>query len=341
MPARPPRRTAATARGTRPGATLEHLEHLEREGGDGTLRTGGATLHLTSLDKIFFPAIRATKGELMRYYVRMARLVLPVMRDRPLSQRRFPNGTGGESFYQQKPPEHVPSGVRVAEIETEDEMAARRFVGGRLATLLYTIQLGNIAVHPWHSRIRSLAWADYCVLDLDPGPRAPFQRVVEVARWVHAELDALAMHAAVKTSGSTGIHIVVPLPPRTSYETSARLAERVARRVVAAHPRETTLERARAARPPAAVYVDHLQNAPGKTIAAAYCVRAHADAPVSTPLRWSELTDSLDRSAFTIETVPARVGDIGDPWRDAMRARNRRDTVAGAVAGVGRARRRR
>jgi bifunctional non-homologous end joining protein LigD len=201
---------------------------------------------------------------------------------------------------------------------------------------LYAVQLGAVSLDPFHGRVDALGTADYAVIDLDPGPKASFARVVEVASWVKAELDALGLRAALKTSGATGLHVVLPLPRRTSAESALLLAQLVATRVAAAHPRVATVERTVRARRADAVYVDYLQNIPGKTVAGAYSVRARPGATVSTPLAWEELHAALDPAAFTIRTVPARLAAVGDLWRAAMRERNTARalrSIAGAPAG--------
>jgi bifunctional non-homologous end joining protein LigD len=212
--------------------------------------------------------------------------------------------------------------VRVETIHNEENVEQRRVVGGDLATLLYTVQLGAVSVDPWHGRVGALEYADYTILDLDPGPRATFARVVDVARWVHEEMERLGLEGIAKTSGSTGIHIFIPLPPKTPEEAALLVAQLIATRVAEAHPREATIERSVKARPPAAVYVDYLQNIRAKTVAGVYAARAKPGATVSTPLRWSELTPSLDPRAFTIATVPDRIARVGDLWGKAMSRRN-------------------
>jgi bifunctional non-homologous end joining protein LigD len=285
------------------------------------------TLEVSKLDKVFFPGDGYTKGDVMRYYARVAPFILPTLRDRPLVLRRFPNGITGQAFYQQKAPAHVPPGVRVEEVVEEDGERVPRFVGGDLATLLYLVQLGAISTDPWHSRVSALDAADYTILDLDPGPRAPFRRVVDVARWVKEELDRLSLSAALKTSGASGLHIVVPLPPGTPNEAARLLAQIVATRVADAHPREATVERSVRSRPPTTVYVDYLQNIRGKTVAGAYAVRARPGATVSTPLAWDELADDLDPRDFTIATVPERLAKVGDLWGAAMKKKNSLERV--------------
>jgi bifunctional non-homologous end joining protein LigD len=282
----------------------------------------GKSLEVSSLGKVFFPEDGYTKGDLMRYYTRVSPCILPAIADRPLVLKRFPNGITGPSFYQQNAPDEAPDVVRIETIRNEKNVEQRRIIGGDLATLLYTIQLGAISVDPWHARVGALEYADYTILDLDPGPRATFARVVEVARWVQDELEALGLSGSAKTSGSRGIHVHVPLPPRTSDETALLVAQLIATRVADAHPGEATIERSVKSRPPATVYVDYLQNIRAKTVAGVYSVRAKPGATVSTPVRWDEVVPSLDPRAFTIETVPQRLLRLGDLWASAIRTKN-------------------
>jgi bifunctional non-homologous end joining protein LigD len=299
------------------------LSEIEQQGGDATLDLGrGKALKVSNLDKVFFPKEKYTKGDVMRYYARIADFILPTIEDRPLVLKRFPNGIAGESFYQQKAAETTPPEVRVEIIETDGGEKQPRFIGGDLLTLLYTIQLGAISVDPWHSRVPALEYADYTVIDLDPGPRANFERVVEVARWAKEVIDGFGLHAAIKTSGSTGLHIYLPLPPRTPNAAATLVAQMIATKVADAHPKEATIERSVKARGPATVYVDYLQNIQGKTVAGAYCVRAMPGATVSTPLKWAELTDKLDPRAFHLGNAAERFEKIGDIWSEAMKKKN-------------------
>ena len=321
----------ATRRTPKPGqrgkesdsSIVEQLTAIEEKGGEGSLDLGhGKILKVSNLDKVFFPKDKYTKGDVMRYYARVADFILPTIADRPLVLKRFPNGIDGESFYQQKASETTPAGVRVEIIETEGGEQQPRYIGGDLLTLLYTIQLGAISVDPWHSRVQSLEDADYTIIDLDPGPRANFARVIQVARWAKEVIDGFGLHAAIKTSGSTGLHIYLPLPPRTPNEAATLVAQMVATKVTAAHPKESTIVRAVKARGAATVYVDYLQNIQGKTVAGPYCVRAKPGAPVSTPLKWSELKDDLDPRDLNIASAAERFEKIGDIWSEAMKKKN-------------------
>lgn len=288
------------------------------QAGGGELRLGaGGRVAVTSLNKVFYPRSGHTKEDLLVYYARMASVIVPRMKDRPLVLKRFPNGVEGESFYQQSPPDTVPEGVRVETLRIEGK-AQRRLVGGSPATLLYTVQLGAVSYDPWHSRVQDLDSADYTILDLDPGPGADFGRVTEVAGWVKEELDALGMHGALKTSGSRGLHVYVPLPRGTPLDAATLVAQIVATRVAHAHPKHATVERMKKKRPRGTVYVDYLQNSLGKTVAGVYAARARPTPTVSTPLSWDELTSDLDPAEFTIETVPGRVRSVGDLWAEAM-----------------------
>lgn len=290
----------------------------------------GIELAVTSLDKVFYPRSGHTKGDLFRYYARLASCILPAMTDRPLVLKRYPNGVEKESFYQQAAPDSPPAGVRVETVRI-DGKEQRRLVGGNLATLLYTIQLGAISFDPWHSRVDDLESADYTILDLDPGPGADFGTVIEVARRVHEEMERLGLHGALKTSGSSGLHIYLPLPPHTPLDAATLIAQIVATRVARAHPRIATVERMTRNRPEGTVYVDYLQNILGKTVAGVYAVRAKAMPTVSTPLGWEELTDDLDLRDFTVETVPARVARIGDLWHPALKEPNSLDALRAGV----------
>ncbi|HJU66942.1 MAG TPA: non-homologous end-joining DNA ligase [Gemmatimonadaceae bacterium] len=343
----PPKRTAKTAaRKTRTkspasgSSVVAQLDAIEDDGGDGTLDLGdGTTLSVSSLGKVFFPRDRITKGDLMRYYAEVEEAILPVMRDRPLVLKRYPDGIDGQSFYQQKAPDKVPASVRAETIRNEQGEQQRRLIGGNLATLLYTIQLGAVSVDPWHSRVPKLELADFTILDLDPGSKAPFSRVVEVARLVHEELEALSLTAVPKTSGSSGMHIVVPLEPGVSDETAVLAAQLIATRVASRASSIATVERSVSARPAGTVYVDYLQNIRAKTVAAAYAVRARPGATVSTPLEWKEVDKALDPRDFTIENVPSRIRRRGDIWARDMKKGNAIRALLDAQARKARTRR--
>lgn len=296
------------------GTLLDQLRSLEDARKDGVLSLpGGASLKVTNLHKLFWPKLNLTKGDLFRYYVQAAPCVLPAVADRPLVMKRFPNGIGGEPFYQHRATASPP-GVRVEDVREADGSTRPQIVGGDLTTLLYMAQLAAISQDPWFSRVGSPDTADYVALDLDPMPDVPFTQVLEVARWIRDELATLGADGFPKTSGADGAHIYIPLPPGTPYETGLLFCQIVATVVSQKHPKQATVERA-VKRRGRCVYVDYLQNIPGKTLATAYSARASEYAGVSTPLTWREVDEGVTRESFTIETMPARLREAGDLWK--------------------------
>jgi bifunctional non-homologous end joining protein LigD len=303
-----------------PGRVIRQLEALEARRAAGVVTLpDGARLEVGQLHKVLWPRLGITKGALMRYYVRIAPLILPTVRDRPLIMRRYPDGVRAGGFYQQRAPADTPPGVRTA-VLASDRVVPRRLVGGSLATLLFMTQIAAVSQDPWFSRVHSEDTPDHCVLDLDPMPGVPFRTVVDVARWVRDELAGLGVAGFPKTSGKTGLHVYVPLAPRTSYDASRLFAELVATAVADKHPRVATVERALRDRG-RRVYVDFLQNSRGKTLASAYSARGSDDAGVSTPLTWDEVDAGVDRRDFTLRTIDARVRAVGDLWAAFRRAR--------------------
>lgn len=329
-----PRRSARRAPRSKASSAsiLSALDAIEHDGGSGSLDIApGRSIEVSHLDKLFFPDAGVTKGDVMRYYARAAPFILPAIADRPLVLKRTPDGVGGELFFQQNAPESVPDGVRVENVAAQGE-AQRRFVGGDLPTLLHLVQLGCISIDPWMSRIGSLDTPDYAIIDLDPGPSAPFKLIARVARWLEETLSDLGLHSVPKTSGSRGIHIAIPMPRSTSFHVAIATAQAAAARVVQRHARQTTVERSLENRPRGAVYVDCLQNARGKSVAAAYSVRAKPDATVSAPLKWDEVGDSLDPREFTTSTMPDRLDRVGDLWRAGLKQGNSASAVREASA---------
>ncbi|MEP6600757.1 MAG: DNA ligase D [Nitrospirota bacterium] len=292
---------------------LQQVTQIEEEGGAGVLLLpGGHRLQVSNLKKIFWPSLRLTKADLMRYYVRMSSVLLPAVRDRPLVMKRFPNGVNAPAFYQQRAPEQVPADVRVEVLPSDTEVPSR-LIGGSLITLLYMTQLAVISQDPWFSRVQSPDFADYVALDLDPMPGVTFSRVLDVARWIRDELVRFGIPNVPKTSGATGMHIYIPLPRKTTYETGRLFSQVIATMVASKHPKVATVVRSVGDRG-RKVYVDYLQNIQGKTLATAYSARASEFGGASAPLTWREVDDGLDPRDLTILTLPRRVEAVGDLW---------------------------
>ena len=301
---------------------LETLAELEARKRRGTLElSDGSRVPVGNLEKIFWPDLGITKGELVRYYLRMAPYALPVVEDRPLVMKRFPNGVDGKSFYQHRAPDPLPDGLRVAIVREKPDhpdSGVPYLIGGRLQTLLYMAQLAVISQDPWFSHLPDIEQVDQVALDLDPMPGATFGQVLDVACWLHDELERLGIPCFPKTSGSEGIHIFVPLPPGTPYEAGTIFCQVIATVVAAQHPDTATVERMVKKRREGTVYIDYLQNIYGKTLAAAYAARASAFAGVSTPLTWTEVHEGvrsgLSPHDFTMRSIFSRLEQVGDLW---------------------------
>jgi bifunctional non-homologous end joining protein LigD len=293
------------------GTLVDQLRALEDARKDGVIELpGGKRLSVTNLHKIFWPKQKLTKGDLLRYYAQVAPFILPAVADRPLVMKRFPNGIAGPPFYQHRAP-NVPAGIRVETVGAAEERP--QIIGGQLEALLYMTQIAAISQDPWFSRVGTLEFADHAALDLDPADGVPFSKVLDVARSIRDELQALGATAWPKTSGADGLHIYIPLPPETPYEAGLIFCQIVATVVAQKQPKIATVERSVRLRG-ARVYIDYLQNILGKTLATAYSARASAYAGVSTPLTWEEVEAGVRREDFTIQTAPERFARTGDLW---------------------------
>ena len=258
---------------------------------------------LTNLKKMFWPADGYTKGDLVAYYERVAPLLLPYLRDRPLVLTRYPDGITGKSFYQKDAPEFAPAWVRTERVYSKDaEREIDYFVVDDVESLRYVANSGAIPLHLWASRLGSLERPDWLVLDLDP-KGAPFTDVVKVARALHRILDDLELPSYPKTSGATGLHILIPLGARYVDDEVRTFARLLAVLGVEAEPDISTVARPLRARG-GKVYIDFGQNGHGQTIVAPFSLRPLPGAPASCPLLWSEVTARLDPARFTMATRP-------------------------------------
>jgi bifunctional non-homologous end joining protein LigD len=275
-------------------------------------------VRLTNLDKVFWPAEGYTKGDLVAYYEAIAPRLLPYLRDRPVVLTRYPDGITGKSFFQKDAPDFVPAWIRTARIYSKDaEREIDYFIVNDTDTLRYVVNLGTIPLHLWSARLPHLDRPDWLVLDLDP-KGAPFTDVVRVARMLHRLLRALGLPSYVKTSGATGLHVLLPLGARYTHEEARTFARLLATLGVEAAPEIATLARPLGARA-GKVYVDYGQNGHGRTIAAPYAVRPLPGAPASCPLAWRDVTARLDPARFTIRTIPRRFARRRDPLAPILR----------------------
>lgn len=266
---------------------------------------------LSNPDKVFWPDEGYTKRDLYDYYRTVAPWLLPYLADRPLVLTRYPDGIEGKSFYQKNAPVSTPEWIRTVNVAGESaETSIDYFVCDDEASLLYLANLGSIPLHVWASRVGSLERPDWCILDLDP-KGAPFADVVEIAGRIHRLCEEIELPSFVKTSGSSGLHVLVPLGRAFTYEQSRSLGELLARIVVGELPDRATVARSVEARG-GKVYVDYLQNRRGQLLAAPYSLRPVTGALVSAPLRWREVTGALRLDRFTIRSMPRRLAQMKD-----------------------------
>jgi len=278
------------------------------------IRKGRRTLRLSNLDKPFWPDEGITKGELLAYYRDVSKALVPHLRKRPFTMKRYPDGWQGKSFFQKQAPSHIPDWIETAAFpastrEGEKKVIDYALVDDELA-LLWMVNMGCIDMHTWASRADRPERPDWVMFDLDPSEGATFEDVVEVALLVRETLDVLGLESVPKTSGSRGIHVLVPIARRHAFDEVREFAGIVAGALARAHPGLVTTEWTRAKR--RGVLVDANQNGPGKTTASVYSVRPRAGASVSTPLRWDEVVSGLDIQSFTMDVVLERVRRDGD-----------------------------
>jgi len=284
----------------------------------GASRAGaGHEVRITNVRKVFWPEEGYTKGDLIGFYESMAPLLLPYLRDRPVVLTRYPDGIKGKSFFQKDAPVYVPDWVRTETVHSGDgERDIRYFVIDNLESLRYVANLGTVPLHVWSARVSSLENPDWLVLDLDP-KEAPFAHVVQVARALKTILDELTLPSYIKTSGATGLHVLIPMGRRYTHEETRTFARLLAMLTVDAVPEISTVTRSIQGRA-GKVYVDFGQNGRGNTIVGPYSVRPLPGAPASCPLRWDEVTARLDPARFTIRTIPKRFESMADPMIEVL-----------------------
>ena len=281
-----------------------------------TLKFGSRSIEFTHADKVFWPKEGITKGDILAHYRSVAKYILPLIKDRPESLHRFPNGVEEQGFFQKDIP-NAPSWAKTIHERSEsDSSDVEYLVCNDEMTLAYMVQLGCVEVNPWNSRIGKIDRPDYVILDLDPQD-VSFSAVVKTARAIKEILDSIGAKGYCKTSGSHGMHIYIPLGAKYTYEQARLFAQLIGKLTHDELPDLVSYERAQDKRK-GRVYVDYPQNRKGATTVAAYSIRPRPGAMVSTPLRWSEVKAGLDPKAFTIKTIGRRLARVGDLWKPVL-----------------------
>jgi bifunctional non-homologous end joining protein LigD len=298
---------------------------------------GKRELQLSNLDKLFWPEQGITKGDLLDYYREVAPVLVPHLKERPFTMRRYPDGATGKAFFQKDAPSHMPDWIPTFRTEVSTRQKPREHkwvdfpvVNDELA-LLWMVNMGCIDMNTWYSRIDKPDRPDFVLFDLDPADDVGFAETVEVALLVKEVLDTVGLTSFAKTSGADGMHVLVPIERRQTYEDTRRFAEIVAGALARTHRGLVTTEWTRAKR--RGVLIDANQNGEGKTIASVYSVRPKPGAPVSTPLRWDEVNEKLNPSVYTMEVVLERVRRFGDLFEGVLTTRQSLVKALKAIGG--------
>ena len=278
-------------------------------------KTGSAKVEFTNLDKLFWPDLKITKGDVIDYYDAVAEYILPYLKDRPQSLRRTPDGIKSEGFFQKDVAGKVPKWIKTRKIKSDSkEESIEYLLCQDKDTLLFLANWGCIELNPWSSRVGSLNNPDYIIFDLDPKD-APMKNVIATALKVKEILDQLKVPAYIKTSGGNGLHVFIPVQPKYTYDQTRNFSHLVSQMVHRDLPKITSLERMPAKRK-GKVYLDFLQNGKGKTMASIYSLRPREGATISVPLEWSEVNGRLNLKKFNLKTIMKRLEEKGDLWKD-------------------------
>jgi bifunctional non-homologous end joining protein LigD len=295
---------------------------------DVVLTVDGREVRLTNLPKPFWPELGITKGDLIQYYADVAPLLLPHITNRAMVMKRYPNGAHSEPFFMKRAPEPRPSWIRTCAIDHGSKGIINFPVIDDVPSLLWVINLGCIDLNQWYAHCDDVDRPDYVHFDLDPGDGATFDGVRETALIVREALETLGMKPLVKTSGSKGLHVYVPIVRGPVQKTVWTFAKALAVELASRHPKLMTSEYRVANRPKGRVLVDYNQNAWGRTLASIYSVRPRARAPVSTPLTWNEVSGGAEIDDFRLDNVRARLAKRGDLWKPLLQKRGRIDLSA-------------
>ena len=298
---------------------------IPRDKRDTELKFGSRSVKLTNLDKIFWPELRLTKGDLLQYYVDISPLLLPHLTDRAMVMKRYPNGATGDFFFMKRTPSPRPEWIETCAIEHASGSVIDFPMVQDLPSLLWLINLGCIDLNPWYARCDDVDRPDYLHFDLDPTPGADFEAVRETALVLRTALDGLRMKPLAKTTGSRGIHVYVAIVRGPTQKEVWSFAKRFAQDIARLKPDLITAEYRIAKRPAGRVLVDYNQNAWGRTLASIYSPRPTPLATVSAPVTWDELESGARIEDFRIENMRARVEQKGDLWSPLLGKRGRCD----------------
>ncbi len=311
-----------TARVAPPRTTRVVIPTAER---DAELELGGRRVRLTNLQKPFWPTAGITKGQLLQYYADVSPWLLPHLRDRAMVMKRYPNGAEGKCFFMKRVPEPHPDWLETCRIDHKSGNVIDFPMVQDLASLLWVVNLGCIDLNQWYARCDDVDRPDHLHFDLDPVPGAGFGKVLRAALVLRDALEALGMSPLVKTTGSSGVHIYVPIVHGPTQKEVWSFSKALANALASRTPALLTAVYRIADRPRGRVLVDYNQNAWGRTLASVYSPRPRPRATVSTPVTWDEVEQGIALQDFRLDNVPARLREVGDLWKPLLASRGRFD----------------
>jgi bifunctional non-homologous end joining protein LigD len=304
---------------------MARVPALPREADNVVVSIDGREVRLTNLRKIFWSELGITKGDLLQYYLDVSHALLPHIRNRAMVMKRYPHGAAGEFFFMKRAPSPRPEWIEICSIDHGSEKVIDFPMIQDRASLLWVINLGCIDLNQWYATCDGVNQPDYVHFDLDPGAGASFDTVRETALIVGNALETLDLPSFVKTTGSKGLHVYVPIVRGPDQKDVWTFAKALAQELASRHPALMTAEYKVAKRPHGRVLVDYNQNAWGRTLASIYSVRPRPEATVSTPITWKEVEAGVRIEDFTMRNVPARLAKVGDLWKPLLQKRGRVD----------------
>ncbi|HEY4217867.1 MAG TPA: non-homologous end-joining DNA ligase [Gemmatimonadaceae bacterium] len=311
-----------------PKKTVKSPIAIPDEASDLELTVGGKRVKLTNLHKPFWKSLGITKRDLLQYYADVSPVLLPHLHDRAMVMKRYPNGAGGKCFFMKRAPSPRPDWIETCSIEHDSGSIIDFPMVQDLASLLWVVNLGCIDLNQWYATCDDVDRPDYVHFDLDPVIGASFAKVLDAALVVRDALESLRMRPLIKTTGSSGVHIYVPIVRGPTQKQVWTFAKAMAQQLSASHPKLLTAEYRIAKRPRGRVLVDYNQNAWGRTLASIYSPRPKPNATVSTPVAWEEVEAGFTLADFRIDNVPGRIAALGDLWKPLLSPRGRFDLAA-------------
>ncbi|HJZ70538.1 MAG TPA: non-homologous end-joining DNA ligase [Vicinamibacterales bacterium] len=298
---------------------------IPRDQDTAHLAVDGKEVRLTNLRKIFWTGLGLTKGDLLQYYADVAEVLLPHLRNRAMVMKRYPHGAAGEFFFMKRAPSPRPEWIEICRIDHGSKGIIDFPMIQDRAALMWVINLGCIDLNQWYATCDDVDVPDYLHFDLDPGVGAGFDRVIETGQVVHEALETLKIPSVVKTTGSKGLHVYVPIVRGPHQKQVWTFAKALAQELAVRNPGLITAAYRRESRPRGRVLVDYNQNRWGSTLASVYSPRPRPEATVSTPVTWTEIDKGIRMEDFTVTSVPARVAKVGDLWKPLLQPRGRFD----------------